>query len=179
MGELNRKLWSLGEFIEDVENAQGGSYSAALFWEPSQTSEAVEERLSRSRGSFLHEHHCHTRFTSCIFLHSLTRIYVSRIGTPKSLRVAQVINGTWFCELSLPIKRGRSRESSTPSNSHPPLFSGQAIFELLTLPATFWNCTQQPLKLHQLTVSRISKLRQLFELPSLGCSGPCHSDKIL
>lgn len=45
MGELNRKLWSLGELIEDVENAQGGSYSVALFWEPSQTSEAVEERL--------------------------------------------------------------------------------------------------------------------------------------
>jgi hypothetical protein len=42
MGELNRKLWSLGELIEDVENAQRGSYSAALFWEPSQTSEADE-----------------------------------------------------------------------------------------------------------------------------------------
>jgi hypothetical protein len=50
MGELNRKLWSLGELIEDVENAQGGSYSAALFWEPSQTSEAVEERLFSKPG---------------------------------------------------------------------------------------------------------------------------------
>ena len=50
MGELNRKLWSLGELIEDVENAQGGSYSVALFWEPSQTSEAVEERLFSKPG---------------------------------------------------------------------------------------------------------------------------------